>query len=404
MWGERNRTVARGMSKKNDGALVVAQFPWQFGCMRHGSVPILGKARWGYCTKHRFVLAVAAALTGTETTRADWIAINLTPPGTYDSAVYAITATTQYGGARPNLPPSNMQPLVWSGTATSAVSIATPQMNALIYGSDGQQQVGVSSGHASVWSGSIGSYVDLHPPGPSSSEAHAVSGGQQFGWTTNPISSQPSAAMWSGSATSYVNMNPTGALTSRIYAAAGDRQGGWAGGFAGLWSGTPNSFVSLHPGAPWNASQIKGMTESEQVGSVFAPPTNFPRAAMWHGTAASFVLMDPPESGGYSELLATCGTAQVGYIAPASGIYAGIWFGSAASFLNLAQFLPPGMYDESRATSVATDGVHFYVGGYAENATTLRNEAFLWIGTVPAPGALSLLAAAGVFAVRRGRR
>jgi hypothetical protein len=113
--------------------------------------------------------------------------------------------------------------------------------------------------------------------------------------------------------------------------------------------------------------------------------------------------MDPPEAHGCSELLATCGTAQVGYIAPASGVFAGIWFGSAASFLNLAQFLPAG-YGDSYATSIATDGANYYVGGYAENLTTLHNDAFLWVGSVPAPGSLGLLAGAGFLASRRRRR
>jgi MYXO-CTERM domain-containing protein len=216
--------------------------------------------------------------------------------------------------------------------------------------------------------------------------------------------------MWSGTAASYVNMNPPGAIGSRIRAAAGTLQGGAAtfnatqGARAGLWSGTAASFVSVHPGGQWGSSQIDGMTETEQVGAVALPfPNGHPEAALWHGSAASFVLLDPPQSGGYSELLGTCGTAQVGYIAPASGIFAGIWFGSASSFLNLDQFLPPGVYDESRATSIATDGVHYYVGGYAENTSTFRNEAFLWVGTVPEPAAGVWLGGVALIAARRRR-
>jgi hypothetical protein len=329
----------------------------------------------------------------------------------WDAAVYAVTPTAQYGGARLSQSPGNMQALVWRGSASSAVPLSTPAMNSLIYGSNDLQQVGVTSGHASLWSGTAASFVDLHPLGSSSSEAHAVSANHQFGWATDPTSSQPSAAMWSGSAASYVNMNPPGAIASRITAAAGDLEGGSAaynttdGARAGIWSGSAGSFVSLHPGTPWGGSHISGMTETEQVGAVALPfPNDHPKAAMWHGSAASFVLMDPPESGGYSELLATCGTAQVGYIAPASGVYAGIWFGTADSFLNLGQFLPPGVYDESRATSIATDGVNYYVGGYAENAATLRNEAFLWIGPVPVPGTIPVLAGCLFAAAWRRRR
>jgi hypothetical protein len=215
----------------------------------------------------------------------------------------------------------------------------------------------------------------------------ATSGNRQFGWTRlSAAATQDTAAMWSGSAASYVNMNPTGAVASRIHAAAGDRQGGGAswgsGGRALIWSSAPNSFISLHPGLPYTGSIIIGMSEFQQVGSVGTfPQWPWPHAALWHGTPESFVDLDPPAAFGYSELLATCGTAQVGYIAPESGVYAGIWFGTAASFLNLHQYLPPGS-GESYATSIATDGVNYYVGGYAYYPA-LGNQAFLWIGPVP---------------------
>jgi hypothetical protein len=355
------------------------------------------------------VIALCAAAA-----RADWTAINLTPTGAYESRVYAVTTTTQYGTAGFSTPPTYLQASAWSGSAASWTSLSQPGAGGQIYGTDGLHQVGAGpggpGGGAVLWTGTAASLTTLHPTGAYASQASAVSGDHQYGWTYVSTPAQKMAAMWSGSAASYVNMNPPGASYSVINAAAGNLQGGTVafpsgtGGGAGIWSGTPDSYVSLHPGGPWTGSVINGMSGTDQVGAVYAPPSNFPRAGLWRGTAASFVLMDPSQAGGYSELLATCGTAQVGYIAPASGVYAGIWFGTADSFLNLGQFLPSGVYDESRATSIATDGVNYYVGGYAENATTLRNEAFLWIGPVPAPGTLSALAGCLFVAARRRRR
>ena len=75
---------------------------------------------------------------------------------------------------------------------------------------------------------------------------------------------------------------------------------------------------------------------------------------------------------------------------------ASIWFGSAASWINLGQFLPPG-YGESVARAVAFENGHFYASGYAYNFAAGRDEAMLWVG-VPAPGAMSLLGAAGLWA------
>src|ERR1043165_1167151 len=125
---------------------------------------------------------------------------------------------------------------------------------------------GGQGGGAVLWSGTSQSLTMLHPPGLWGSEAHAVSGERQFGWTYATVSAQPQAAMWSGSTARYASMNPPGAVASQIFAAAGGLQGGAAafpsgtGGGAGLWSGTPQSYVSLHPGPPWTGSQIEGMT------------------------------------------------------------------------------------------------------------------------------------------------
>ncbi len=257
-----------------------------------------------------------------------------------------------------------------------------------IFGALDDWQVGVyTGGHAALWNGAPGAPVDLHPAGYWHSEADAVWAGQQFGYVERTINDYPSAAMWSGTAGSYINMNPAGAWTSAISSAWGGQQGGsgWFGNGtypsrAGLWTGTPASFVSIDPGVPYLQSYVRGMAQGEQVGAATAPST-FDHACLWHGTAATFVDLDPGWD--YSRALGTCGGAQVGWTTLdwSNNTHAVIWFGTAASYHDLSQHLPAG-YHNSVATSIATDGVRYFVGGYAERDNNNQTDAFLWMGDV----------------------
>jgi hypothetical protein len=322
------------------------------------------------------------ALTGVAA--AQWTALNLTPNGAREAYVHAVTDSAQYGAI--GIAEGPIQAASWRGSASTWVSLSpSPSIGGRVFAIGPESLGGQLNSRAAVWLGVPLDPIDLHPGGWDS-EVTAINATTQFGWTRALPTSQRMAALWSGTAASYTNMNPAGSISSEIRAVFDGRQGGYAafgssGGRAVIWDGTPNSYTNLHPAGAWTYSWINGMTESQQVGAARNFP-DWPHAAIWHDTAQSFTDVDPPEAYGYSELLATCGTAQVGYIAPASGVYAGVWFGSAASFHNLAQHLPPN-YGYSRATSIATDGARYYVGGYAENGLTLRNEAFLWIGSVP---------------------
>jgi hypothetical protein len=315
---------------------------------------------------------------------AQWSVVNLTPAGAREAYVHAITTHTQYGAV--GLGEGPIQPASWSGSAVGWTPYSTnPSLGGRILAVSGNVLAGYVSSKAAVWLGFPPVATDLHPSGWES-RVTTIGGDRQFGWTRALATSRNMAAMWSGSAASYVNMNPSGSIESEIRAATSTRQGGYAAfaassGRAVIWNGSANSYIGLHPAGPWTNSWINGMSETQQVGAARNFP-QWPHAAIWHDTAESFTDIDPPEAYGYSELLATCGTAQVGYIAPASGVYAGIWFGTAQSFHNLAQYLPAN-YGYSKATCIATDGFRYYVGGYAENGFTLRNEAFLWMGAVP---------------------
>ena len=77
---------------------------------------------------------------------------------------------------------------------------------------DGQQIGYVDFGtgaEAAMWSGSAGSFVDLHPGGAVPSQARGVQGGRQVGHT------YPHAGYWTGSAGSWVDLAPSGSSTSR---------------------------------------------------------------------------------------------------------------------------------------------------------------------------------------------
>jgi hypothetical protein len=136
--------------------------------------------------------------------------------------------------------------------------------------------------HASLWSGTAASWVDLGP-----GYAHGVYCGQQVGWAGNH------ASLWSGTAASCVDLNPAGATDSMAFGVYGGQQVGYAsmGGLyhAGLWSGSASSWVDLQVLLPsdftsssaqsvWNDgvfTYVAGWGHNSVVGR--------PEALMWVG-------------------------------------------------------------------------------------------------------------------------
>lgn len=124
--------------------------------------------------------------------------------------------------------------------------------------------------HASLWSGSSSSWIDLHPAGTgfTSSVVSALDGGQQFGSVGGGLVTH--ASMWSGTAASWVDLHPAAATSSVIHAAANGLQGGSVTlpgsifGRASLWSGAASSWMDLHP-AGATASTINGVGSGKQV-------------------------------------------------------------------------------------------------------------------------------------------
>jgi hypothetical protein len=318
----------------------------------------------------------------------------------YDSRVFAITPTGQYGNSTQQW----IRATAWAGSSSSwtIYNPGTTLTSATIYAARDNLQAGSLDGHAVIWS-SPSSHVDLHVPAYNGSEILAMDGAQQAGNLYEDVGTlRTRAVVWSGTAESAVVLHPAGASWSSATGVAAGQQCGYVwfpapndGYKAVLWSGSAQSMTYLHP-AGAQESQALGMAAGQQVGWTHAPGQN-PQAAMWSGTAASYVDMNPPGAA-VSKLLATCGSAQVGWASTAEGFVGGIWFGSAASFVPLS--LGPDF--QVKATSVAERNGTYYVGGYALDVVNGGTHAWMWVG-VPAPGSASLLALAGLLGGRRRR-
>jgi hypothetical protein len=160
-------------------------------------------------------------------------------------------------------------PFMWSGSAASAVDLTPFGLGfgaGQALGTDGVQQVGFgqqvlsitafSGPFAVVWSGTAESAVNLNPPDSGSSQANAVSGGQQVGYGYFPHR----ALLWRGSAESVVELQPAGYAASEANATNGIQQAG--SGFVGdaftnvghshalVWTGSAESAVDLNQFLP----------------------------------------------------------------------------------------------------------------------------------------------------------
>ncbi len=289
-------------------------------------------------------------------------------------------------------------------------------------------QVGLSSAHASFWSSSGTSWVDLNPEGALLSVARggweAVQVGEAF------VNGFSHASLWYGTADSWVDLNPVGYYGSVALAASSTKQAGYTlmgSGVphASLWSGTSASWVDLNPaGADWSQAlctlESGSPGGSTQVG--YARVASGDHAFHWNGTAASALDIHPFDalysiargiSGsvvvgevdshaaahinnlGYEDLqpfdavyssanaISSAGNV-VGYAAfgdhPNFYPHAYFW-GSDSSRVDLHALLSAdfhGLTGRSVATATWNVGGYIFVVGYAWNDTLGRNEAVMW--------------------------
>ncbi|CAG1001756.1 hypothetical protein PHYC_02940 [Phycisphaerales bacterium] len=351
-----------------------------------------------------FVVGLVQWIAWTCTSYAQWTAISLHPEGVNSSSLSGIKGGQPSGVILSHPQFGSPRAAIWSGLTSAYVELA-PQAS---FSSVRAAATGTQAGYAyiggdvraSVWHGTAGSRVDLHPEMAFSSQVYGTDGAQQVGFASIPTTDK--AALWTGSAESFVNLNPANASASFAMGVQNGEQGGaafiagrWE---AGMWSGTAASWRSLHP-VGWQSSQISDMHNGEQVGRVGG---GLYRASLWRGTAGSWVNLEPPEARD-SEANAVYDGQQVGWIIGTSGsLRASLWHGTAASWIDLHAVLPAG-YSSSTAEDIWHDDEHTYVAGEAHNESLNRREAYVWIGPVPCPSAVSVLGI-GLVAVLRYRR
>jgi hypothetical protein len=138
-----------------------------------------------------------------------------------------------------------------------------------------------SAQHASLWTGTAGSWVDLNPEGSTFSVANAIAGNQQVGQTAFEVTAR--ASLWNGTAASWVDLGD-----GEAWATNGTQQAGTGPNGAALWSGTAASRVDLNP-AGSTSSAAYGICGPYQVGCVhLGSPSGPSTASLWTGTAASW--------------------------------------------------------------------------------------------------------------------
>jgi hypothetical protein len=351
--------------------------------------------------------AITVAVVGTLTAgvQAQWDAIPLHHPLHRDSIGYGIGPGIQ-GGYLNRFGSVVDEPIIWFGSPETAINLAPGALvSGRVNGIWGTQQAGEMGSRAMMWSSTPESRVELHPSNYVASKARGIRGNQQVGEVTTP-SGQLHAALWHGSAASFVDLHPSGAVQSALFSTDGARQGGGIvlpGGasHAAIWSGTASSVIDLHPQG-YLHSAILAMAPGQQVGIV--RQILAAQAALWSGTPESLVILHPFPGFGESMALGTTGEIQVGWShIPGLGLpAAAAWFGSPNSYVNLHDFLPPG-YNSSGASAVWQDGDTVYIVGGAYNAVIGRGEAWMWVGTIPAPNSLAPLGLAAFLAFRRRR-
>jgi probable HAF family extracellular repeat protein len=242
------------------------------------------------------------------------------------------------------------RPLLWSGSAASAVNLQPVGFGDVwVLGVGGGQQVGygttgyytnygkskgstptfVGQTHALLWTGTATSVVDLNPPGFTYSAAYGVTGGQQVGqgnyyttvsyytnYSQNPRKAvlvsytvaHAHALLWSGSAANAVDLHPVGFTSSLAYGVGGGQQVGYGVCSDGtqhalVWAGGAAGAVDLHP-AVFTSSAAKRVHGGYQVGyGDYADGTR--HALVWNGTAASVVDLHTLLPPGYLNSVAT---------------------------------------------------------------------------------------------------
>jgi hypothetical protein len=227
------------------------------------------------------------------------------------------------------------------------------------------------------------------------SKVFAICNGYQAGFAqTTPITSSGGGAggitfhamLWFGDANSWLDLHNQMDV-SQILGCDGNVQVGYAASrgnamHAVMWTGSRTSEIDLHSG-PYQADQATAASGDTQVGwgTILDKNKNeFAHALLWHGAPNTLTDIHPA---GFqnSQAFAAAGNKQVGYAVNGSdfsvpGSFHGLlWFGTAASAIDLNQFLPAGYTD---AQVDAIDSVTGIIGGAARGPKGVFEPA-VWI-------------------------
>lgn len=356
----------------------------------------------------RSIIALGISIVSCCTVDAQWSITVLNPATAPGSIAYGIGSGQQVGRANPtNYPPGQTTHVsrasLWSGTAGSWTNLHPSSANqSVAYGTHAGQQVGsiLRDGmhQASLWHGTEQSHINLNPIGSYHSEATGVRNGIQVGYAV--FDGASIASLWRGSSASWVSLHPEGATGSSAEATDGIQQVGTvrinSTKRAVLWNGTASSMVDLTPDGALAAHAL-GVDQGMQVGYTSFPlDTSRIRASLWLGSASSWIDLSPTNSI-ESYAYGVHNGMQVGWASFGSGPRASIWRGTAQSYEDLHEFLPSG-YLSSQALGVYADDQFFYVVGVARHSS--NDHAVLWQTPVPEPSSLTV-GAIGIACLRR---
>jgi hypothetical protein len=269
------------------------------------------------------------------------------------------------------------------------IDISPAGSSLVLEGIGGGQQVGMgvypgqpgSGNRAVMWSGSASTMVDLTPPFYTYGNAKAAANGVQVGTLATTFQQLPQeqtvadykATMWRGSASSFVSLHPAGFAQSWANCTTGIEHGGYAKvstastdpTHAMLWLGNAMGAIDLAPYG--QTSVVNGCAPGVQVGTVGN------RAAIWFGSAASYVDLHPRF--GFTSSVANGVTAEqtVGW---GDGWRALLW--TDTDNLNVINLHPAGA---TSSYAWATSGSQQV--GFADYSTTTGSTrlAMLWSGS-----------------------
>ncbi|QOJ01418.1 MAG: hypothetical protein HRU70_13345 [Phycisphaeraceae bacterium] len=145
-----------------------------------------------------------------------------------------------------------------------------------------------------------------------------------------------------------------------------------------MWHGTAESFVDLDfTNAQYLSSQARATAGNQIVGETISRVTGSNIAVLWDATTRAWTILHPAGSR-WSDAVATDGVRQGGRVMPAgqSEFRAALWFGSAASYVDLH---PPG-YVRSQVHGLGADGGGAQVGSIQVAGQIER--PVVWRGTM----------------------